>query len=266
MKPLKHPHVHLTQTQVNKNLIVNHDDFDMVKYYLTSPELSVHADIHADNEKVLREAFRREDWKMVEFLLTSPKLKEKANLNYGKGALFRSLLNRPATAENLQKIEFFFTSPRLTEHFNLKADGLRLIEAIADENRQDVLYLLMEKQIYCADSESTQVLVNNFIQKNNFEAIKNLWEHPVTKEYCHYRNTDLFKQKYLSLSKQMTYELSYYIFQNDEEYLPNLRHFYQLSKNHYGQKCLKSIELYNRLNDKFGPDDSNDNESIVQKI
>jgi hypothetical protein len=260
--------IQLTQAQANKNLIVNYDDLDMVKYYLTSAELSVHADIHTDNEKVLREAFRREDWKMIEFLLTSPKLKEKANLNYGKGAFLRGLLSHHASAENLEKIKFFFISPKLKEHFNLKADGNRLIEAMGEQGREDVLYFLMENNIYIPDTESTRSLIYAFIKKDNFQAVKTLWEHPQTTRFCHYRETDLFKQKFLNLSSDFTRHLIDYIFESDEEYLPKLQTFFQLSKNHYGQKFIKSLKLYEKLNQELKIEHSDEDTTpvIVQKI
>lgn len=71
------------QEELNKEFIrsCKFDWFEYVVYLLTSPELSNHADIHANNDLGLRLACCRKNFKIVTFLLSSPTLKDHANIH-----------------------------------------------------------------------------------------------------------------------------------------------------------------------------------------
>jgi len=69
-------------------------NMELVKYLLTSPELSKHADIHTwcrgENGSPLRMAFSKKYFDLAKYLLTSPDLKEHANIHVANDAIFRN--------------------------------------------------------------------------------------------------------------------------------------------------------------------------------
>lgn len=83
----------LTSTELTKHANIHaHDDagfrwacenghLDIVKYLLTSPELTEHADIHAYNDYGFRSACEYGHLDIVKYLLTSPELKEHADIH-----------------------------------------------------------------------------------------------------------------------------------------------------------------------------------------
>jgi hypothetical protein len=73
-------------------------DFELVKYLLTSNELSIHADIntlcHGENGQPLRTAFCYKNFELANYLLTSPELKEHADIHVASDDIFRSAFYR----------------------------------------------------------------------------------------------------------------------------------------------------------------------------
>jgi uncharacterized protein YozE (UPF0346 family) len=69
------------------------NDMQLVKYLLTSPELSKHADINAmcnTNGMPLRTAFLKKNFELAHYLLTSSELKEHANIHISNDDIFRT--------------------------------------------------------------------------------------------------------------------------------------------------------------------------------
>jgi hypothetical protein len=64
-------------------------DFEQVKYWLTSPDVEVHANIHADFEGGLISACVMGNLEIVKYLLTSPDLKDHANIHAERDMAFR---------------------------------------------------------------------------------------------------------------------------------------------------------------------------------
>lgn len=58
-------------------------DLDKVKYLLTSTDINVHADIHAQDDYGFRLACANGHLEVVKYLLTSPELKEYADIHKG---------------------------------------------------------------------------------------------------------------------------------------------------------------------------------------
>ena|SRR5579875_1068602 len=68
------------------------NDIQLVKYLLTSPELSKHADINTitnTNGMPLRTAFLKKNFELAHYLLTSSELKEHANIHISNDDIFR---------------------------------------------------------------------------------------------------------------------------------------------------------------------------------
>ena len=76
---LKEKYKKLNQEELNEQFIdaCKNDDLDIVKYLLTSPELTEHADIHASNNLGFIKACFYGHLEVVKYLLTSHELKEK---------------------------------------------------------------------------------------------------------------------------------------------------------------------------------------------
>jgi hypothetical protein len=68
------------QHSINHALILAciNNELDVVKFCLTSPELKLHADIHADEDEPLRNACKFGHLDIVKYLVASPEIKEHA--------------------------------------------------------------------------------------------------------------------------------------------------------------------------------------------
>jgi len=86
----------LTQYDLDKCLIEACElgDIKLVKYLLTSNELSNHADIntfsHGENGLPLRNAFYKKNWNLAKYLLTSPELNIHADIHIASDDIFKS--------------------------------------------------------------------------------------------------------------------------------------------------------------------------------
>jgi hypothetical protein len=70
-------YTHLSQEELNQEFFnaIDLNDFELVEYLLTSPELEIHAEIQAINNRALRRVADKNNVKMFDYLLKSPKLK-----------------------------------------------------------------------------------------------------------------------------------------------------------------------------------------------
>ena len=80
---LKEKYKKLNQAELNEQFIdaCKSGRLEVVKYLLTSPELTEHANIHAENDLGFRSACVQGHLEVVQFLLTSPELKEHADIH-----------------------------------------------------------------------------------------------------------------------------------------------------------------------------------------
>lgn len=81
-------------------------NMDLIKYLLTSPDLTRHADIntrsHGEKGLPLRDAFYRKDFDLAKYLLTSPDLKEHADIHIADDDIFRAAFFR----KNIDTLEY----------------------------------------------------------------------------------------------------------------------------------------------------------------
>ncbi len=80
--------------------VCSKNNIERIKYLLTSPELSIHADINFKDDAI-KSACYNGNLELVKYFLTSPELKKHANyqsairssIQYGKVEILRYLLN-----------------------------------------------------------------------------------------------------------------------------------------------------------------------------
>lgn len=93
-------------------------DLNTLRYVLTSPELKEHADIHWGCERGLICAVHKGDVPMVKYLLTSPEIKDHANLHFqdesGKHTVIEYVFTA-RTFEQSEKLVEYFTSEYAVE-------------------------------------------------------------------------------------------------------------------------------------------------------
>ena len=80
---LKEQYKKLNQKELNEQFIdaCQNSDLDIVKYLLTSPKLTEHADIHARSDEGFMWACYQGHLEIVKYLMTSPELTEHADIH-----------------------------------------------------------------------------------------------------------------------------------------------------------------------------------------
>lgn len=162
------------QEKINKELIeaCKNGDLDKVRYVLTSPELSVHADIHAsvseesdDNdlithlaEEPLFQAAKNGHLSIVKYLLTSSELKEHSNINIDSRP--DSPLLTACHHNHLPIVKYLLTSPELVEHANINhGSDNALCRAVRFERIKIIKYLLtaveLKNKVTISDDRKT---------------------------------------------------------------------------------------------------------------
>jgi hypothetical protein len=114
---------------------------DIIEYVTSSPELSVHANIHFDDEIVLRRACAYGNLHIVKYLLTSPLLKLHADIDayYGE-----SLLNA-CEQGNFDVADYLLKSPELNKHANVHIDNDTIFKSLCEIEKSDGLkYLILD--------------------------------------------------------------------------------------------------------------------------
>jgi hypothetical protein len=92
------------------------NDIQLVKYLLTSPELSKHADINTmtnTNGMPLRTAFLNKNFELANYLLASDELKEHANIHISNDDIFRTAFFKNHT-DVLECLVFTYEIERTT--------------------------------------------------------------------------------------------------------------------------------------------------------
>jgi len=81
----------LEQPQLDQYLIdaCSVNDFESVKYLLTSPELNNHANIKGWDEEAFVVACRQKNIELVDYMLRTPKIKEHANVHTWHDMVFK---------------------------------------------------------------------------------------------------------------------------------------------------------------------------------
>ena len=88
---LKEKYKKLNQEELNDQFIdaCENGQLEVVKYLLTSAELTEHADIHAQNDSGFSWACAQGHLEVVKYLLTSPELTEHADIHAGNDEGFK---------------------------------------------------------------------------------------------------------------------------------------------------------------------------------
>ena len=99
---LKEKYKKLNQKELNNQFIdaCAQGQLEIIKYLLTSAELTEHADIHAENDLGFRSACLEGRLELVKYLLTSPDLKEHADIHADNDYGFRWACARGLSNEN----------------------------------------------------------------------------------------------------------------------------------------------------------------------
>ena len=143
---LKEKYKKLNQEELNEQFIdaCAQGQLEIIKYLLTSAELTEHADIHAENDLGFRNACYQGHLEIVKYLLTSAELTEHADIHSRNDLGFRSA----CLAGHLEIVKYLLTSPELTEHANIHAENdLGFIWACRYGRLEVVKYLIIDMNI-----------------------------------------------------------------------------------------------------------------------
>ncbi len=88
---------------------------EIVRYLLTSPELSEHVDIHLEDDEGFRLAHKNNRLDVIRYLLASPELSEHANIHANHDDGFQLACQEG----NLDVVKYLLTSPELKEHADI---------------------------------------------------------------------------------------------------------------------------------------------------
>lgn len=116
----------LSQNELNTRLInlfrqqvILNDpqSLEMAHYLLSSPELSHHADIHAEDDYIIKLESSVGNLDVIQYLLTSPLLKEHANHRASHDESFIVACRNG----HIEVVEYLLTSPELDDHADIHA-------------------------------------------------------------------------------------------------------------------------------------------------
>lgn len=113
-------------------------DFEMIRFMLTSPELEVHYD-PSNASQAVAELCKHNAYEIVQYLLTSPDLEKHYNINCGGDLIIYSTCE----AGHLDLAKYLLTSPTLKRHSNAYNMQGRAILA-AQKHPQLMTYLVEE--------------------------------------------------------------------------------------------------------------------------
>jgi hypothetical protein len=110
-------------------------DLKKISYLLTSPELPIHANIHASKDQGFITACECKRTEVAKYLLSSTELKEHANLHaQGDTPFYKSMCNK-----NYELIEFF-----IFEHNLQRDESIRSYLNIFPKKEEDIINKMFE--------------------------------------------------------------------------------------------------------------------------
>lgn len=132
----------LSFEELNDSLFVasKQNDFEAVKYLLTSPELKVHANIHSQNNKALRIAADNNNVEMFNYLLKSPYLKEHADINVLNDFIFK----RACEDGCLNIVRYILETPGLNRNVSEAASFKSGVDSAYPKGNVKVLKYLID--------------------------------------------------------------------------------------------------------------------------
>lgn len=96
----------------------NDGDLDQVRYWLTSPDLSIQADIHSGSDLGFKIACKHGHISVVQYLLTSPELTEHVDIHTEQDYGFRWA----CIQGHLDIVRYFLTSTELTDYADIHVE------------------------------------------------------------------------------------------------------------------------------------------------
>lgn len=156
-----------SQHSINYALIFAciNNDIDIVKYCLTSPELKVHAEIHADEGQPLRNACKFGHLDIVQYLIASPDLKEHASPQHPDNIFLYSAYDN----NRLEVIKYLLGSP---EVLNKPDIHINKDETFIDCTKYK-LYDIVNYLIFDLNIEKTEY-ISTYLKNNPDEKV-NSW-------------------------------------------------------------------------------------------
>ncbi len=147
----------INQSELNTNLkcASNFGWIDFVRFFLTSEEFPIKANIHAENDDALFRACYRGHLNVVDYLLTSDELKEKADILARNGNCF------VYACENghLPVVQFLLTSTKLETKANVHAQKDYGFRTAAEYKNWEILeYLIFDFNIEITEDIKSFVL------------------------------------------------------------------------------------------------------------
>ena len=143
---LKEKYKKLNQEELNKQFInaCKNDDLDIVKFLLTSAELTEHADIHALNDLGFRNACGQGRLEVVKYLLTSAELTEHADIHAkdDEGFILACLYGRLEVVKYLIIDMNIDKTTYIEEYLNENKDNKYVQQAIELFNTRDLHHQL----------------------------------------------------------------------------------------------------------------------------
>lgn len=129
---------------------------ETVEYLLTSPELTKNSTVRADNDYALRLSAQHQQWHVVKYLLTSPALKKHANIHAENDMVMRMACHYNHT----DMIEYLLESPELKEHIEL-ANNYYQVVTWASEHVEAFKYVTSQLE---TTLDLAQILLPSFMR------------------------------------------------------------------------------------------------------
>lgn len=150
---------------LNNSEIKFDDSNNLIKWLLTSSELDVHCDIHAQNDKALELAFKNYNLKLITYLLTSDDLTEKINIQDNHFPLLtNNFLMRP------KDVQFLFEHPQLENKINLRYKNDQILKDCCVNGYIETIKFLLKKY---QENENYKKHINDVIEMCLITALEN---------------------------------------------------------------------------------------------
>ena len=171
----------MSQDDLNEELInaCILGNLDIVKYLLTSPELTENANIHYESDfswNALRYAGEHGNLDIIKYLLTSPDLKEHANIHskdkYGMNILIHSCSNG-----YLDIVQYLLTNSDLNAHADINDkdnSGWTALKFACSHNHLDVIEFLLIDMNMKVDNDTLEWLEGKSDKKRIYNHVLRL--------------------------------------------------------------------------------------------
>ena len=172
-------------------------DLTAVKYLLTSPELSYHANSYAEEDMAFVLACGRGHLEVVKYLLTSPDLKWKATIT----AQSNRGLKDACGNGYLEVVRYLLASPDLKHHANIHAsDDWALMNACINNHLDIVKYLLTSPELTEHITPKNSQALNYACRYGHLDIIDYLLYSPDLEEHIDLKTCayEIFKTSYES--------------------------------------------------------------------